>query len=62
MPLTSTYYNTPINFAMAMYYNCKIDSYFILLYLKLKNTGNIKDIKKDTFKKFKKRRFFKVSY
>ena len=58
MPLTNTYCNTPINHATVTYYNCKKDNYFTLLYLELKNTGNIKEIKKikkDTSKELEKK-------
>ena len=46
MPLTSTYYNTLIDPATVIYYNCGKDSYFILSCLEPKNTGDIKEIKK----------------
>ena len=45
---------------MVIYYNYRKDSYFTLLYLKLKNTGNIKEIKEikeNIFKKLKKEEF-----
>ena len=57
MPLTSTYYNTLIDPATVIYYNCGKDSYFALLYPKPKDTNNIKEIKKikeNTSKKLKK--------
>ena len=57
MPLTSTYYNTLIDFATVIYYNCRKDGHFILLYPEPKNTGNIKEIKEikeDTSKKLEK--------
>ena len=44
MPLTSTYCNTLIDSTTVIYYNCRKDSHFTLLYLELKNTGNIKEI------------------
>ena len=45
---------------MVIYYNCRKDGYFALLYPELKNMGNIKkikEIKKDIFKKLKKKEF-----
>ena len=42
---------------MVIYYNCGKDGYFILLYPEPKNTGNIKEIKKDVFKELKKEEF-----
>ena len=58
-PLTSTCCNILVNPATVIYYNCKKNGYFILLYLELKNTGNIKKIKKYIFKKLKKKRTLK---
>ena len=46
MSLTSAYYNTPINPNIVIYYNCRKDKYFIILYLELKNINNIKKIDK----------------
>ena len=60
--LTSTYCNTLINPTTVICYNYRKDGYFILLYLELKNTGNIKEIKKikkDIFKKLKKEKLYK---
>ena len=57
-PLISTCYNTLINPVIVTCYNYRKDSYFILLCLKPKNTGNIKEIKKftkDISKEFKKK-------
>ena len=47
MLLTSTYYNTLINSAIAMCFNYRKDSYFILFCLKLKDISNIKEIKEE---------------
>ena len=55
MPLTSNCYNTLINLTTVTCYNCKKDGYFTLLYLELKNPGNIKEIKKDTLDELKKK-------
>ena len=46
-PLTSTRRNTLINPTMVTYYNYRNDSYFILLYLELRDIGNIKEIEED---------------
>ena len=39
--------NTLINPAMVTYFNCGKDGYFATSYLELKDTGNIKEIKKE---------------
>ena len=44
MPLTSTYYNTPINPALAICYNYNKEGYFTLSCLELKNNSDIKEI------------------
>ena len=45
MPLTSTYYNTLVNFATVIYFNCGKNGYFTLSYLEPKVISNIKKIK-----------------
>ena len=55
MPLISTYYNTLVNSAIAIYFNCRKDSYFTLSCLDLKVIGNIKKIKKKKSNKLKKK-------
>ena len=54
-PLTSTCYNTLVNSAIVICFNCKKDSHFTLSCLKLKVIGNIKEIEeKKIFNKLKK--------
>ena len=58
MPLTSTYCNTLIDSTTVIYYNCRKDGYFTLLYPEPKNISNIKEIKEieeDVSKKLKKK-------
>ena len=47
IPLANAYYNTLINPTIVTYFNCRKDSYFTISYLKLKDIGNIKEIKKE---------------
>jgi len=47
MLLTSTCYNTLINYNIVIYYNCGKDKYFILSYLELKKINNIKEIEEE---------------
>ena len=46
MPLTRTYCNTLINFAIVMYYNYKKNNRLTLAFLGLKDISNIKKIEK----------------
>ena len=56
MPLISTYYNTLIDLAMALYYNYGKNRHFTLSYLELKIVGNIKEKEeKETFNKLGKK-------
>ena len=58
MPLTSTCYNTLVNSATVMCFNCGKDGYFTLSCLELKVIGNIKEIKeKEISNKLKKKEF-----
>jgi len=47
MPLANAYCNTPINPAMVIYFNCGKNSYFATSCPKLKDIGNIKEIKEE---------------
>jgi len=47
MSLVNTYYNTLINPAMVICFNCRKDSYFIISCLELKDIGNIKEIEEE---------------
>ena len=63
MPLTSIYYNTLVNFATVICFNCRKDSYFILSCPELKVIGNIKKIKeKKISNKLKKKRTLKKNF
>jgi len=47
MFLINIYYNTLIDYDIVIYYNCGKDGYFVLSCPKLKNIGNIKEIKEE---------------
>ena len=60
MPLTNACYNTLINSAIVICFNCGKNGYFILFYLELKVISNIKKIKeKEISNKLKKKNFKK---